>query len=113
VKQEQFNCVVTIQTQAVTKDASGGHVKGWTTHLASIRAYWRAVSGNERQAAAQAGGQVAERRTEFVVNFRTGITASMRVSFGGEYYNIKHVKPFGAMNKEWLLLTCDTGLNNG
>jgi SPP1 family predicted phage head-tail adaptor len=112
VKSTEFNCQITIQALGQTKDSFGGKVSGWTDRLANIRAAWRSVSGNERRVT-EHGGQAAESREEFVINFREGIDASMRVVFKGKFFNIKHVKPFGRMNREWLLLTCDTGVNDG
>jgi SPP1 family predicted phage head-tail adaptor len=112
VKASDFNCQITVQALSQTKDAFGGNVKGWTNQLTNIRAAWRSVSGNERRATEQ-GGQVAESREEFVINFREGVDATMRVAFKSQNFNIKHVKPFGKMNREWLLLTCDTGVNDG
>lgn len=112
MKSPEFNCQITVQALTQSKDGFGGNVKSWTNHLENIRAERQAKSGNERRGTDH-GGEVAESREEFKINFREGIDASMRVSFKGQFFNIKHVKPFGKMNREWLLLTCDTGVNDG
>ena len=51
-------------------------------------------------------------RVEFVLRARDGLTAQMRVLHKGQILDITHVKPL-ADYPGWMILTCDTGLNNG
>lgn len=46
------------------------------------------------------------------IRYRVGITAAMRVSFRGQYYDIKAVLNWGMRDKE-LLLLCEQGANEG
>lgn len=101
---------VTLQGVNVTRGTSGGVVKGWAD-IATVWAAVRHLSGNERQVSS-AGGQVAEARTEITIRYRAGITAQMRVLYRGAVYNIRHVNNLMARN-ETLILTCDTGANDG
>ena len=102
---------ITLQAPTIGKGTSGGITKAWADVAANVPAAVRHLSGNERQASS-AGGQVAEARTEFTVRYRAGVTAKMRVLYEGAVYNIRHVSDYMAKH-ESLLLTCDTGVNDG
>ena len=102
---------ITLQSLTVAKGASGGMKKTWANFATGIAAAVRNLSGNERQASS-AGGQVAEVRTEFTIRYRTGVTADMRVLYAGAVYNIRHVNDWMG-KRESLVLTCDTGVNDG
>jgi SPP1 family predicted phage head-tail adaptor len=112
----ELNRRVTIQEATNSKDASGGNVKAWA-NVASIGAngtVWARVknlSGNERRITTH-GGEVAEARTEFKIRYAAGIDETMRVSYGGKVYNIKHVNDLNDGHR-WIFLTCDTGANHG
>lgn len=108
---QQFNQRITLQARTVTRGTSGGANKAWAT-VAEAWAAVRNFSGNERAASAQGGGQVAEARTEFTLRWRSGVTADMRVLYQGRTYNVRHVNDFMA-RRETLILTCDTGVNDG
>lgn len=107
----KLNQRITLQVLTISKGTSGGANKAWADVATSIPAAVRNMSGNERQASS-AGGQVAEARTEFIIRYRAGVTAQMRVLYQGAVYNIRHVNDFMA-RRESLILTCDTGVNNG
>jgi SPP1 family predicted phage head-tail adaptor len=108
---------ITIQSKATGKGASGGVVGSWSIVTwpgvpdGRIWAGVTPLSGNERRSTSH-GGEVAEARTEFVIRYRDGITEAMRVSYNGKFYNIRHVKNFNEKNRD-LILTCDTGVNDG
>jgi len=106
----QLNKRITLQSLAQGKDAFGGNTKAWTG-VATVWAGVRNLSGNERAATAH-GGQVAEARTEFTMRYRAAVTAGMRVSYAGQVYNIKHVNDMNEKHR-MLVLTCDTGVNDG
>lgn len=101
---------ITLQASTVSKGSSGGIVKAWAD-VAKCWASVRHLSGNERQSSS-AGGQVAEARTEITIHWRPGVTAQMRVLHRGMAYNIRHVNDLMA-RRECLILTCDTGVNDG
>lgn len=102
---------ITLQTKTVGKGASGGIVSSWAEFI-SVWADVRHLSGNERSATNAGGGQVAQARTEFGIRYRPGITAQMRVLYRGAVYNIVHVNNIRGGN-ERIVLTCDTGVNDG
>ncbi len=99
---------ITIEQMTQVKGASGGSTKTWA-QFAKVWARKMDLSGNERRVTTH-GGEASEARTEFKIRHRIGVTAAMRVSYGGAYYNIKHVKDLYGI---WMILTCDTGVNNG
>ena len=107
----QLDTRIRIEARTTTKGASGGIQTAWALHQ-ECWAQRRDMSGNERSASTAAGGQVAVARVEFVLRAREGITAQMRVVHKGQIFNIAHVKPL-ADYPGWMILTCDTGLNNG
>lgn len=107
----QLNKQITIQSRTGTKDAEGGMVDSWADFAADLWAKVNNLSGNERQATAK-GGDRLDARTEFTIYYLDGITNKMRVSFGGKYYNIRHVNNY-MENNEYLVITCDTGGNDG
>lgn len=107
----QLNKQITIQQRATTKDAEGGMVDVWSDFAADIWAKKNNLSGNERQATQQ-GGQRLEARTEYTVYYIEGVNNEMRIVDNGVKYNIRHVNNY-MENNEFLIITCDTGGNNG
>lgn len=105
-----LNKRITIQSLTQGKDSVGGNTKAWSS-VATVWAGVRNLSGNERSATAH-GGQVAAARTEFTLRYRAGIAADMRVSYAGRLYDIKHVNDVNEEHR-MLVLTCDTGVNDG
>lgn len=105
----ELNKRITIEQSTLTK-AGGGKSVTWST-VAPAWARVRNMSGNERRVT-EHGGQVAEARTEFKIRYRAGITEQMRISYGGKKYNIRHINNLQEANR-WLLITCDTGVNDG
>lgn len=107
----QLDTRIEIESRTVGKGTSGGIVTAWLPRLDCF-AQRRDMSGSERQASSAAGGQVAVARVEFVLRRRDTITAGMRVRHRGQVHNIAHVKPL-ADYPGWMVLTCDTGVNDG
>jgi len=101
---------IEIQQPTITKDTQGGKVTKWEKFTAAF-ASKNNLSGSERSATAH-GGQVAVARTVFEMYYQPDITESMRVVHNGKYYNIKHVNNVFEENKD-LILTCETGANDG
>jgi len=104
-----LNRRIVIKSLAQTKDAQGGIVDTWTTYL-TVWAQVNNLSGNERKLT-NSGGQVAEARTEFTIRY-ANVTASHKIEYNGKTYNIKHVNDYKEEHR-FMILTCDTGLNNG
>lgn len=103
---------ITIEQFTLTKDASGGQERGWVVVAENLAASRRDFSGGEKPATAQAGGEVATARVEFTIHWRPDVKADMRVRHGDELFNVRHVNNFGGRYRS-LVLTCDTGVNDG
>jgi SPP1 family predicted phage head-tail adaptor len=103
---------VTLEALTQTRDVEGGMVDSWLA-IAGMPVWAKVanLSGNERRATAQ-GGKLPEARTEITIRYRTGINEKMRVLYNGKIYNIRHINNFLEQNT-WLVLTCDTGMNDG
>jgi SPP1 family predicted phage head-tail adaptor len=102
---------VQLQSPTVVPDADGGQVKAWANVGRPRWAGIRHLSGAEKNATAH-GGQVAEARTEITMRYRPGVTEQMRILHKGTAYNIRHVNNWLERN-EALILTCDSGVNDG
>lgn len=107
----QLDKRIEIQRMQMTKGSSGGMKKAWV-HVIAVYAQKRVMSGTERPAVAAAGGQMPVSRVEWVIRDREGITEQMRVLHRAQIYNIRHVKPL-ADYPGWMVLTTDTGANDG
>lgn len=102
---------ITLERPEQVKGRGGGVVRNWVLVVDSLPAARTDFSGNEKPATAQAGGQVAVARTEFLIRWMPGVDATMRILHEGQIHNIRHIKPLG--RRESLVLTCDTGGNDG
>ncbi|MFC7515092.1 phage head closure protein [Herbaspirillum sp. GCM10030257] len=107
----KFNRRITIQQPAVSRGSRGGAVDTWMDWKKDIWAKVTPLSGTERRGT-EHGGEVAEARTEFIIRYRPGVDETMRVLYKGKFYNIKHVKDLND-DHDILVLTCDTGANDG
>lgn len=104
---------IRIQRLEMAQSKSGGMQRSWVDLLPyDLPASRRDFSGNERPATTLAGGEVATARTEFTIRWMPGIDATMRIVHDGQFHNIRHVNNF-AGRRESLILTCDTGGNDG
>lgn len=101
---------IQIQALTQTQDSQGGMVDSWATAY-TVWAKIMNLSGNEKRLTNH-GGNNAEARTEFTVRYNAGITTNHRISYNGKLYNIKHVNDYNE-NHRFMILTCDTGLNDG
>ena len=101
---------IVIEALTQTKDSEGGMSASWAT-FSTVWAGVKQLSGNERRAVAL-GGQVAEARTEFKVRYLADLLETMRISYGGKIYNIRHINNYNVANREQII-TCDTGVNDG
>jgi len=101
--------VITIQAKTLTTDEYGGPVETWADFAAGVRAKAQPLSGRELIAA-----QAAQSETEmkFITRHISGVTQSMRVVMGSNYYNITAVIDVDALGREMHLMTA-TGLSEG
>lgn len=106
----QLNRRITLESLVQTKDSEGGMVDSWSA-VATVWAKVDNLSGNDRRATSH-GGQVAEARTEFTIRHRSDLNAKMRVNYSGKKYNIRHLNDFAEAHR-FVVLTCDTGVNDG
>lgn len=105
-----LNRRILIQSLTHGKDAEGGMVDTWVD-VTTVWAKVANLSGAERNATSH-GGKAPGARTEFTIRYTPGITAQHRVVYATKQYNIRHVNNFAEAN-EFLVLTCDTGINHG
>jgi len=106
-----LNRRIKIEKLTQSKDAQGGMVDTWALQF-PVWAKVMHLSGNDKRLTDQ-GGKVAEARTEFTARYKRGVNASQyRVVYDEKIYNIKHVNDWNEEH-EWMILTCDTGLNDG
>ena len=82
--------------------------EAWAT-FATVWASVRPLSGRELFLAQQAESRV---EAEIEIRWITGVTAGMRVSASGVYYNIEAIINPEARDDR-LILRCSTGLNAG
>lgn len=108
----KLNEAITLQRLVQGQDSSGGIKRGWQDVEVDLPASRRDFSGAEKAATSAAGGEVATARTEFSIRWMPGVDATMRVIHDGQFHNIRHVNNF-AGRRESLILTCDTGVNDG
>lgn len=106
----KLNRKITLQSLVQGKDDSSGSITSWVD-FATVWAAPKNYSGEEKNAVKQ-GGQVAVARTEFTIRYRSGVNTMMRVVFHGAMHNIRHVNDVNDEHRI-LILTCDTGMNDG
>ena len=108
-----LNRRITIQSRAQTVDAAGQPTFTWT----DVVTVWADIRGATGMGAIRAseprdGVAVELNSYSFRIRYRTGLDAGMRVSFGGEYYDVKQVRMDFA-GREWTDLVCELGGNDG
>lgn len=107
---QQLDTRIAIDRVTIGKGSSGGKTKAWALH-AEVWARRTDYSGTERRATSS-GGEVAVARVEFLIRLRDDLDETMRVRHKGKFFNIQHVKPL-VNDRGWMVLTCDTGANDG
>jgi SPP1 family predicted phage head-tail adaptor len=107
----ELNRQITIQQLSQSKDSEGGLVDNWSDFATDVWAKVRNISGNEISLIKQ-GGLAGVSRTEFTIRHIPGVVNTMRISYGGRFYGIKHVNNFNERNR-FLVLDCETGKNTG
>jgi len=80
----QLDRRVVLQARTTTRDAVGGRVETWAD-LATVWASRRVESGRKYFSGEQ---KTTEQAVVFRIRYRTGLAAFMRISFGGEYFEV-------------------------
>lgn len=78
---------ITIQQKSVTRDTVGAEVITWST-VATVWAAVEPLRGREFVAIRQTTTDIT---TRFLIRYRSGITAAMRILLGSQAYNIVEV----------------------
>jgi SPP1 family predicted phage head-tail adaptor len=81
---------VDVEQQATTRDSHGQPSTTWTTVKSAIRVAIEPLRANEFFAAQQYNSEVTTRIRAFQGD-ASGVTAAMRVNFGGRYFNIEGI----------------------
>lgn len=96
----RLNRRITLQSNAGTQDTTHGDVgTNWTT-LATVWAAKLDLSGGEQFQGNVIDGRVT---TEWRIDYRTDVTAKMRVNDGGTHYDIEAVMEGEGRNTETVL----------
>lgn len=91
---------VTLQRRAITRDAAGGAIEGWSSAF-SCWAERRDVRGSERL---EAGAVTATADAVFRIRWRAGIDATWRLMEGATGWDIEAVAELG--RRDGLELSC-------
>ena len=104
---------VDIEQQSTTRDSHGQPVTTWTTVKNNIKVAIEPLRANEFFAAQQYNSEVTTRIRAFQ-NDVTGVTAAMRVNFGGRLFNIHGViDQYLVDNSGEVQFMCGEGANDG
>ena len=101
---------ITIQQQAEVQDANGDVTLAWSDFAASVPASWLSGPGREYMAAESIRAEVTGR---FELRYMAGVTASMRVVWDGNNYNIKAPPAVDPTGRRSMVLMVGSGANNG
>jgi SPP1 family predicted phage head-tail adaptor len=82
---------ITIQTLVESADAIGYLAQSWTD-LATVWADVTPVSGTE---VVRSERKVASRSARFYIRYRSDITPKHRISYDGEFYEIRYLREVG------------------
>ena len=103
-----LNCRVVLQQRDTSVGGFGQQSTNWTD-VATLWARIRPLSGREFLSAAAINSELTHMVT---IRYRAGVTAVMRLSYGGQIYNILSVGDPGP-GRVTMELRCSTGLNQG
>lgn len=101
---------ITIQEKRETQDATTGEITSRWIDFACVSADIQPLSVREFIAAQGVQSEVTGR---IVIRYLEGVTAKMRVSYRGLYYNILGVLPDAKSGREYLTLAVSEGTNAG
>lgn len=101
----KFRYDIVIQRQLSGSDKDGFATNTWV-HYHRCLAYMQNITGNETNSSNAEIGKVT---TLFKIPYVNGITNKMRVSYGGQFYNIKFVDDIEGRH-EYLDIRCEVTL---
>ena len=81
---------ITFQSYTLASDGAGGQVKTWA-NLATTPTVWAHVKSRAGQERFDEDRDTASAITEFTIRNRSDVDETMRIVWGGENYNIRHV----------------------
>ncbi len=84
--------LITIEQPTETIDAYGAPIQSWTTLAANVPAQVSYDNGSEYFAAGQMNARID---AVFKIRYRSDLTTKMRISYGGETYDIKFLNEIG------------------
>jgi SPP1 family predicted phage head-tail adaptor len=104
---------VTIQSRTASVDAAGQPVLTW----ADVVTVWGDIRGatgmgSIRQSEPRDGVAVEMNSYSIRIRYRTGLDAGMRVTSGGEVFDVKQVR-MDMAGREWTDLVVEVGGNDG
>lgn len=82
---------ITIESRTESRSATGAATYTWAA-LATVWAKVKPVRGQEYFAAQQVNAQID---AVFTIYYRADITRTMRINYGGEYYDIQDIAELG------------------
>ena len=104
---------VSVEQQSTTRDSHGQPTTSWSAYKSNIKVAIEPLRGREFFAAEQYNSDVTTRIRARKSDV-TGVTAAMRVNFGGRYFNIHAVVDQDlADNSGEVQLMCGEGANDG
>lgn len=95
-----LNHRINIEQRAAGEDALGQPVETWEL----VAAVWADIKHLSGLSAIKAGADVSLVQASIRIRHRTGIDAGMRVTHGGQQYDIKAVLPDG--KRQYLDIVC-------
>ena len=110
---QRITHTVDVEQQSTTRDSHGQPTTSWSAYKSSIKVAIEPLRGREFFAAEQYNSDVTTRIRARKSDV-TGVTAAMRVNFGGRYFNIHAVVDQDlADNSGEVQLMCGEGANDG
>ena len=100
---QRLNKSIIIEQPTETRDANGVVIQTWATYY-SCKAAIVPLNGREYFQARQVAADVTTRFRLRYCNLAAGITAKMRVNWGGIYYDIESAINPQQMNREIILM---------
>lgn len=94
----------------VIQDPNTGAIVSEWTHIATV---WAAKEPLSAREFVESGAKQAEVLGRFVIRYRDGITAGMRIQHGDAVYNIIGVLPDKESGIEYLTLPYSAGVSTG
>jgi len=91
MKAGRLNRRITIQQPTESQGATGQAVPSWST----FREVWAEVRQRPGKETFDADQIVAKTDTVFRIRYLAGLTRKMRVSYGGDYYDIHAIAEIG------------------